>query len=194
MVLFDLLSVLFWYLIITIIIAIIVLIVLRLVVGYADLNPFGAVARTVKSLSDPLVLPMRSKLARAGLDPKFAPLITILIVILVGWFALQLVNDVLFTLKGLLSSAASGWVRGLLGYALYGLLAAYALLIFARIIFVWIVSEVHPLMRFLVRATEPLLAPARRLIPPVGMFDISPLVVIIILQLFQRAIAGTLLR
>jgi uncharacterized protein YggT (Ycf19 family) len=111
MVLFDLLGVLFWYLIVTIIIGIIVLVVLRLVVGYADLNPFGAVARTIKSLSDPLVLPMRSKLARAGLDPKFAPLITILIAILVGWFALQLVGDVLFTLKGLLSSAASGWVR-----------------------------------------------------------------------------------
>jgi YggT family protein len=49
-------------------------------------------------------------------------------------------------------------------------------------------------MRFLVNATDPLLLPLRRIIPPLGMVDISPIVAFIILWLFQAAIAGTLLR
>jgi YggT family protein len=49
-------------------------------------------------------------------------------------------------------------------------------------------------MRFLVRTTEPLLGPLRRMIPPLGMFDISPLVAFFIIWLFQAAIRGTLLR
>jgi YggT family protein len=36
---------------------------------------------------------------------------------------------------------------------------------------------------FLYRITEPILAPLRRIIPRVGMFDLTPMVAIIILQL-----------
>jgi YggT family protein len=48
-------------------------------------------------------------------------------------------------------------------------------------------------MRFLVNTTEPLLGPLRRMVPPVGTFDISPIVAFIIVWLFQAAIRGTLL-
>jgi YggT family protein len=54
-------------------------------------------------------------------------------------------------------------------------------------------SSVNPLLLLLIRLTEPVLAPFRRLIPPVGMFDLSPIIVIILLQLLQEAVAGTLL-
>jgi len=40
----------------------------------------------------------------------------------------------------------------------------------------------------LYRVTEPLLAPLRRIIPRVGMFDFTPLVAIIILQLIYHLI------
>ncbi len=192
--LFGLLALFFWYLVVTIIVAVIVLMLLRLAVNYADLNPFGWFALNVRRLSDPFVLPVRSGLVRAGFDSKFAPLLSILIAILVGWLALRLINAVLFTLNGIVVSASAGRMLALVGYALYGLLAVYSLLIFTRIIFSWGVSQVNRVMRFLVRVTEPLLAPARRLIPPLGMFDISPIVVLLLLQLFQDAILGTLLR
>jgi len=38
----------------------------------------------------------------------------------------------------------------------------------------------------LFRVTEPLLAPLRRIIPRVGMFDFTPLVAIILLQFIAR--------
>ena len=73
------------------------------------------------------------------------------------------------------------------------MLAVYSMLIVARIIFAWGMSYGNRIMRFLVRVTEPILGPFRRIIPPLGMFGISPIIVLLILQLFQRAIAGTLI-
>jgi YggT family protein len=178
-----------------VIVAIIVLMLLRLILNYFDVNPFTWLAMMVRRLSDPLVNPVRRALAGFGVDPKIAPLITILLVILVGWFAIQLASSIFNTLAGILFATQKGAFVAVLGYALYGLLGIYSLLIFIRIIFSWgTVSYANPVMRFLVNATDPLLVPLRRMIPPLGMMDISPIVAFIILWLFQSAIAGTLLR
>ena len=119
----------------------------------------------------------------------------LLIAILLGWFVLQLVANVANTTAGLLLSSQRGAIAPMVGYLLYGSLALYSLLIFMRIIFSWVmVSYSNRLMRFLVNTTEPFMGPLRRMVPPVGRFDISPIVAFIILWLFQAAIAGTLLR
>jgi YggT family protein len=89
----------------------------------------------------------------------------------------------------------AGGVVALIGYVLYGLLSIYMLLIIMRIVFSWgQLSYVNRVMRFLVNATDPLLIPLRQMIPPLGMFDISPIVAFIIIWLFQTAIVVTLLR
>jgi YggT family protein len=129
-----------------------------------------------------------------GLDQKLAPFVTILIAILIGWFLLELVGSVLFTVKGIVTSLQRGAILSLTGYLLFGILAVYSLLIVARVIFSWAMRHGNRLMRFLVRITDPILVPFRRMIPPVAMFDISPIIVLFILQLFQRAIAGTLIK
>ena len=178
-----------------IIVGVILLMVLRLVADGLDLNQFGWASRTIRRLTDPLVIPVRGGLRGFRMDPKFAPLILILIVILLGFFVLQLVGTIATTLAGILVSAQSGaFVTGL-GFVLYGLLSIYILFIFVRIVFSWGgVSYTNRLMRFLVDVTEPLLGPLRRVIPPLGPMDISPIVAFFILWLFQAAIAGTLLR
>jgi YggT family protein len=64
-----------------------------------------------------------------------------------------------------------------------------------RIIFSWgRLSYVNRVMRFLINVTDPLLTPLRQVIPPLGMFDISPIVAFIIIWLLQQAIVVTLLR
>ena len=72
-----------------------------------------------------------------GVDPKYAPLITILLTILFGWFSLQLVTGIANTLAGILTSLSRQARSGfrIVGYVLYGLLSLYSLLIFIRIIF-----------------------------------------------------------
>ena len=186
------------YVVTAAIIVVILLMIARFALNYADINPFSRSVIFVRRLTDPLVNPVRRALAGFGVQPNVAPLITILLTILVGWFAMQLAESILNTAAGVLMSMTSGR-RGafvaLIGYLLYGLLSFYSLLIFIRIIFSWgMVSSVNPVMRFLVSATDPLLLPLRRMMPPFGMFDLSPIVAFIILWLFQAAIVGTILR
>src|SRR6266550_8102951 len=162
---------LYWFIswaLITAIAVVIVLIVLRLIVNQADLNPFGWSSITIRRLTDPVIGPVRRTLARMAVDPKYAPLVAILAAILLGWFALQLVSGIANTLAGILVSLSAHSVIATMGYLLYGLLGLYSLLIFVRIILSWgMVGYKSRLMRFLVDATEPLLGPLRRYIPPV---------------------------
>ena len=178
-----------------IIVGVILLMVLRLIADAMDLNPFGWMSRTIRRLTDGLVVPVRGGLRNFGIDPKFAPLVAILLVILLGFFVLQLVGTIFTTIAGVLDSAQRGAIVAVLGFILYGLISIYILLIIIRIVFSWgMVSYTNRVMRVLVDATEPLLGPLRRMIPPLGWIDISPIVAFLILWLFQAAIAGTLLR
>jgi len=193
MAIINLVWLLIWYVVVTAIVGVILLILARVVVNYADMNPFSRTAITIRQFSDPLLTPVRRILMSYGLDQKLAPFVTILIAILIGWLLLELVGSVVFTMRGVITSLQRGALVSLVGYLLFGVLAVYSMMIVTRIILGWGMSYGNRMMRFLVRVTEPILGPFRRLIPPLGMFDISPIIVLLILQLFQRAIAGTLI-
>jgi YggT family protein len=177
------------------IIFVVALVILRLIADQANWNFFGWPAVTIRRLTDPLIGPVRRALMGFRVDPKYAPLVAILIAILLGWLVVRVTDNVLGTIAGVMSAVQQGAIARVIGHLLYGLLGLYILLIFVRIVFSWItVSYSNRVMRFLVNTTEPLLGPLRRLIPPVGMFDISPFVAFIIIWLCQTAVAGTLLR
>ena len=174
---------------------VILLMILRLIADGVDLNPFGWMSRTIRRLTDGLLLPVRGGLRNMGIEPKFAPLVAILIVILVGFFFLQLVETIFFTIAGVWESTLSGRVMAVVGFILYGLLSIYSLFILMRVIFSWgQVSYGNRVMRFLYDTTEPLLGPLRRMLPTLGWIDISPFVAFLMIWLFQAAITGTLLR
>ncbi|HEX8160512.1 MAG TPA: YggT family protein [Pyrinomonadaceae bacterium] len=175
-------------------VAFIVLILVRVALNYADVNPFSRPVHRLRGMTDPFLTPVRRGLMGFGFKPTMAPLVTILIAVLVAWLATKLVTDVLGTIGGALYAARLGRLVAVVGTLLYGFLSVYSLLIFARIIFSWgMVSQRNRVMRFLVNATEPLLGPLRRIIPPLGMMDISPVVAFLIIWLFQKAIAETLM-
>ena len=61
------------------------------------------------------------------------------------------------------------------------------LVIVARVILTWfLLRPTNRLAIILYQLTEPFLAPLRRIIPRVGMFDFTPLVAIILLQFIAR--------
>ena len=61
-----------------------------------------------------------------------------------------------------------------------------AILILLRVIVSWYSPRpTNVLVVILHRLTEPILAPLRRIIPRVGMFDFTPLVAIILIQLIH---------
>jgi YggT family protein len=191
---FATLGLFIWYAIAGVILVVIALMLARLILNKADLNPFSQPVILIRRWTDPLVNPVRRPLVQMGFSPNLAPLVTILITILLGYFASQFFGAVLFTARGLILSVGRASPISFVGYLLFGLLAFYSLMIFMRVVISWGASPTNRLLHFLIRVTEPLLAPFRRIIPPLGMFDITPIVVLILLDLLQRAVAGTMLR
>ena len=181
-----------------VIVAAILLIVLRSVFNYMDVNPFKWSPRTVRRVTDPVIMPVRRVLIAFRIEPKAAPFIAVILIIIAGYLAVQVAGSVLNTVAGIIFAVTSGRVGmpvAIIGYVIFGFLGLYTLAIFIRIIFSWLsMSYANPLMRFLFKTTEPLMGPLRRLVPRVGMFDISPIVAFLILWLCQAAVAGTLLQ
>ena len=71
----------------------------------------------------------------------------------------------------------------------------YSLLIIGRVILSWVNPDPYnPIVRLVVRVTEPVLGPVRNLLPAMGGFDFSPILVLIAIQLLEnlliRAIVG----
>ena len=60
------------------------------------------------------------------------------------------------------------------------------ILIFVWVILSWILSPYHPVRQALDRIVEPMLAPIRRVIPSVGMLDLSPMILMIVIELASR--------
>jgi YggT family protein len=68
----------------------------------------------------------------------------------------------------------------------------FAILI--RVLLSWVqVAPGHPLVQFLYKITDPILAPFRKVIPPVAGLDFSPIVAFFVLELLRRLILGLLL-
>jgi YggT family protein len=179
-------------------IAMILLIILRSIFKYADVNPFRRIVIRVNRATDPLVLPIRRMLVSFRLEPKVAPFIAIVLIILVGYFVIQLTSSVLNTIAGILyalTSGVPGFPIAIVGYLVFGLLGLYTLAIFVRIFLSWGgLGYGNRWMRFLILITEPLLGPLRRYIRPVGMFDISPIIGFLIVWVLQAVVASTLLK
>jgi len=63
----------------------------------------------------------------------------------------------------------------------------------ARVFLSWFnVSPYHPVVKILNTVTEPILGPLRRVIPPIGMMDISPIVAILLVQVLERLVITAL--
>jgi len=75
------------------------------------------------------------------------------------------------------------------------LLYLYTWLIIIRAVVSWTrVDTNNPLIQFLVKATEPILAPLRALVPPakLGGIDLSPILAIIAIQIVRYLLLSML--
>ena len=59
--------------------------------------------------------------------------------------------------------------------------------IFVRVLLTWLpIGQDNPIVRVLFDVTEPVLAPFRKIIPRIGMFDLSPIAAMLIIQLILQ--------
>jgi YggT family protein len=161
---------------------------LRLLFSFTDPNPFGTIGRfayKLRKATDRYVQPFADFLFLWRIDRKYAPILAALIFAVLAYFGLQIIGNTLFIIDGLVTNSANGNVKAIVGFILYALLSIYVLFIFLRIISSWFVFGRRTFFGFVRRVTDPVMIPFQKLIPPVGMFDISAMILLIILQLLQ---------
>lgn len=156
------------------------------------LSPFGAWPRLVRRVSDPVLLPLERRVMRAGGSPQDAPLWLLGIVIAGGLVLLSLLHWVIGlggTLSVVAASGPRGWLRFLVGAAFSLVMAA----ILIRVIASWFgISPYRPWMRPVVALSDWIVEPIRRLLPPMGMLDFSPMVAWLVLWVVRGLIMGLL--
>ena len=147
---------------------------LRFILQWARANHYNPLSQVVFKVTNPLVVPARRLLPSvAGLDiPTLAVLIVLEIVVtfvllrLVG-LSLPIPRLLFYSLLRLISLVLWFYVGALIIYAVLSWFAQ---------------PSRNPMAMLLGQLVEPLLRPARRMLPPIGGFDLSVLLVIVLLQ------------
>jgi YggT family protein len=156
------------------------------------INPFGTWARLVRRVSDPILLPMERRVIRAGGSPQNAPLWLLGLAIGCGLLLLSLTQWLIGTAAGLVLLADGGprvWLRVLVSAVFTILMAA----ILIRVIASWLgIGEYRKWMRPVYALTNWLIDPIRRILPPVGIFDFSPMVAWLVLYVVRGFVLGLL--
>ena len=165
--------------------------VLRLIFNYADPNPFGKIGRFsyhLKKRTDKFVYPAARFLANFRIDTRLAPILTALIAGVLTYFALRIIGETFGVVEGLNRAIANGNIKAFIGVVLYGLLDVLILFIFIRFISGWFVFTRNTFLGFVMRVTNPILLPVQKLIPPIGMLDLSAMIVLILIGFLQTIV------
>ena len=156
------------------------------------LNAFGAWARGMRKLGDPVLLPLERRILRAGGNPQNAPLWLLGIVVGGGLILLSLTAwliDLVVRLRWMAESGPRMWVATLVSLLFTVLMTA----ILIRVIGSWLgIGAYNKWMRPVYALTNWLIDPIRRILPPFGMIDFSPMVAWLVLYVVRGFVMGLL--
>lgn len=157
------------------------------------ISPFSPVARTIRDRVDPwLIAPMERRLLRAGGTPASAPWWTLAAVVLGGLVllsALQFLRDQI----ALLLVVRDGGPRSLIAVLVRWTFGIVRIALFARVISSWVGGSPYSRWwRWSFVITEPILAPLRRIVPTIGMIDITVIIAYFGLQILEGLIVSAL--
>jgi YggT family protein len=83
----------------------------------------------------------------------------------------------------------------ILYYLVIAIVRVLDLAILARVLLSWVpVSRDNRLVLFILEITEPILGPIRRVVPPLGGLDLSPMIAWILIEMAQRVLLTILAR
>jgi YggT family protein len=158
-------------------------VMLRFLLQLVRADFYNPISQFVVKATNPPLRPLRRLIPGIGGIDVAALLLALflqmlMIFALTGLFGAPLLNPLL-----LIASAAIS----LLGI----LLQFYFFAILAMIIISWVApGSHHPALLLLYQLTEPVMAPFRRLLPPMGGLDLSPIIVFIVINVLEIAVAG----
>lgn len=154
------------------------------------LNPFGRTARTLRAVTDPVIVPLERWLLRRGRNPQQAPWWLVGIVVVGGIVALWVVQWG-FSIVYVALAAERGGPRSILQLVIYYTGQLLTLAIIVRVIGSWLgVTRYNRWMRPAYWLTDWIVRPISRFVPPFGMFDLSPLVAWFLIYLLTSFLLG----
>jgi len=149
------------------------------------ITPFGAWPRFMRRVSDPVLLPLERRIIRAGGSPQDAPLWLVGIVIVGGLLLLSLVQWLAGAVAELAILSESG-PRDVVRFLVSGLFTVLMVALLIRVIGSWFgLSPYARWMRPVMLLTDWIIDPIRRILPPLGMIDFSPLVAWLVLSIVR---------
>ncbi len=154
------------------------LFLLRMLLQLARADFYNPICQTIVKVSNPAVLPLRRFIPPMGRIDSSSLLVA---------YAIQAVGIVLLCklLFNALPNPAQILLWSAIGIA-SALLSLYFFAIIGSIILSWVAQGSHnPGAQLLQQLTEPVMAPFRKLIPPLGGLDLSPILVFLSINVLE---------
>ncbi|MFQ6045698.1 MAG: YggT family protein [Gemmatimonadales bacterium] len=146
------------------------------------INPFSTVGQALRRMSDPVLTPLETWLHRRGGNPQNAGW-WLLGISIVGGIVVITFAEWLVVVSARIGGAAARGPRGILRLLVYYAGQVVVIALIARVIGSWFgVGRYNRWMRPAYLLTDWLVEPLRRIVPPFGMIDASPLVAFLLLQ------------
>ena len=159
-------------------------VLLRLLLQWVRADFYNPLAQFIVKVTNPALRPLRRFIpGYAGID--FAALA---LAFMLQWIELMIIGAIggrTLTIPGLLLLSVAE-IATILTYIFIGSIVIQAIISWVN------PASYNPVTAILYRLNEPMLGPARRLMPPIGGVDLSPLAVLIILQLVLLLIVAPL--
>jgi YggT family protein len=140
---------------------------------------YNPLSQFVVKATNPLLMPLRKLIpGYGGVDVAALVAVVALIVIKLVLISLLVHGALRFNALQLLVFTVTETARLLLNYLFWAIIL--------RIVLSWISPDPrNPVTLVVGQITEPVMAPARKILPPMGGLDLSPIIVLLLIQFVQ---------
>lgn len=152
------------------------------------ISPFGALGRTLRTASAPLIRPIETRLVRAGGNPVHAGWWLVVAVAAAGVLLITLWNWLVDTAFSVAAAYAAG-PRAMIVLAVDVVYRILFVALWVRVLAGWFgYFRYSRWARPAYALTDWLVEPIRRVLPPAGGFDWSPLAALLALWVLKRVL------
>jgi YggT family protein len=175
----------------TLVFAIVVVSAIVLLLDWAvrsrRINPFHPLARSIRRIVDPLLVPIERRIVRAGGLPSSAPLWALAGLVFAGIVVVSLFGFIVRSSAEVMLALASG-PRGIFILLVQLTFSLLRLALIVVVITSWLpISPYSGWVRWAFSLSEPILRPLRQVVPRLGMLDITPIVAYFVIGFLEWA-------
>lgn len=164
-----------------------VIVLLRFLLQTVRADFYNPASQFIVKATNPVLIPLRR------IIPGLGGIDVASLILLFALNYIQIVLILLLKYGGIanLGSMAAWAATGMVGLTL----DFYFFALILQIILSWLAPQNHsPVLALLYQVTEPIMAPARKLLPPMGGIDFSPILTFMAIQVLNMVLVGTLVQ